>query len=100
MIGCTPVHFGLSQLTGVTSNTHSERRSCFSAWLHQSFDSFYPNGITDGFILFLGNILEGQSGQHIDDAVRELSSPRIAHDSSEHRALYARALEVITRARA
>ncbi|KAI9445549.1 hypothetical protein H4582DRAFT_2071190 [Lactarius indigo] len=41
------------------------RRGVFS-------DHYYPSYITDELLILLGNIIEGQSGSHIDDAVKEV----------------------------
>ena len=59
----------------------------------------YPTYIIDEFLVLLGNILEGQTGPHIDDVVQQLSC---GPDSKKKtcRALFVKALGVITRARA
>jgi hypothetical protein len=60
------------------------------------FQSIYPLHVADKFLELLSNIFEGQTGSHIDDAVRQLtSSLNYFHD-----AFRARLLDVITRARA
>ena len=38
------------------------------------FDEFYPAYIVDEFLFLLGNLLEGQTGPHIDDARRQFKS--------------------------
>ena len=59
------------------------------------FQSIYPLYIADEFLELLGNIFKGQTGSHIDDAVRLLtSSSHYIYDEFR-----ARLLEVITRAR-
>jgi hypothetical protein len=63
-----------------------------------SFD--YPAYITNELLGLLGNILEGQTGLHIDDIVQQLT---ITRDSSNINkplhSFYVKALGVITRAR-
>jgi hypothetical protein len=41
------------------------------------FDCYYPTYIVDKFLLLLGNILEGQTGPHIDRAREEFESIRL-----------------------
>jgi hypothetical protein len=60
------------------------------------FQSIYPLYVADEFLELLGNIFKGQTGSHIDDAVRQLtSSSHYFYD-----VFRARLLEVVTRARA
>jgi hypothetical protein len=60
------------------------------------FQSIYPLYVADEFLELLGNIFEGQTGSHIDDAVRQLrSSLNYFYD-----VFRARLLQVITRPRA
>ena len=54
--------------------------------------SYYPDYIVDEFLKSLGNILEGQTGPHIDSVVQKLH--RFQHP------IYTKALDVIARARA
>jgi hypothetical protein len=63
-----------------------------------SFD--YPAYITDEYLVLLGNILEGETGPHIDDIAQQLT-PYLNSHSSYNRlgAFYQKALGVITRAR-
>jgi hypothetical protein len=56
----------------------------------------YPTYIIDEFLAFLGNILEGQTGPHIDDAVQRLAA---VQTHSRRHALSSKVLAVI-RARA
>jgi Family of unknown function (DUF6535) len=59
------------------------------------FQSTYPLYVANEFLELLGNIFEGQTGSHIDDAVRQLtSSSYYVYDVYR-----TRLLEVITRAR-
>ena len=60
------------------------------------FQSIYPLYIADEFLELLGNIFEGQTGSHIDDAVRQLTSSSYYF----YDVFRARLLDVITRARA
>jgi hypothetical protein len=62
------------------------------------FQSIYPLYIADEFLELLGNIFKGQTGSHIDDAVRQLTSS--SHSQYIYDVFRARLLEVITRARA
>jgi len=58
----------------------------------------YPAYIVNEFLVLLCNILEGQTGPHIDDAVQQLRhNPRLLRH--RHRALFVKALGVITRTR-
>ena len=60
------------------------------------FQSIYPLYVADEFLGLLGNVFEGQTGSHIDDAVRQLtSSSYYFYDKFR-----TRLLEVITRVRA
>jgi hypothetical protein len=69
------------------------------AYLSDS-DSDYPAYIIDEFLELLGNVLEGQKGQHIDDAVQHLTHEiSLLSDSSHHLPLFVKALGVITRSR-
>ncbi len=52
----------------------------------------YPGYITDELLVLLGNIVEGQSGSHIDDAILELGRPLGLRD----RPFAVRAMEVIS----
>lgn len=71
----------------------------FASYLSDS-DSDYPAYIINEFLELLGNVLEGQKGQHIDDAVQHLTHEiSLLSDSSYHRPLFVKALGVITRSR-
>ena len=60
---------------------------------------YYPTSLVNEFFVLLGNILEGQTGPHIDHVVQELScNPFFAEDFN--RDLVIKALEVIAPARA
>lgn len=55
----------------------------------------YPTSLVNEFFVLLGNILEGQTGPHIDNVVQELSSnPLFTRDS--RRALVVKALGIIS----
>jgi hypothetical protein len=60
------------------------------------FQSIYPLYVADEFLGLLGNVFEGQTGSHIDDAVRQLTS----YSYYFYDKFRTRLLEVITRARA
>ncbi len=63
-----------------------------------SFD--YPAYITDEYLVLLGNILEGETGPHIDDIALQLTPYLNSHSSHNPLgAFYQKALGVITRAR-
>jgi uncharacterized protein DUF6535 len=66
------------------------RRQAFS-------NNDYPTYIVDEFLSLLGNIFEGQTGSHIDDALREFESFRLLTAEME---FIDRVLRVITKARA
>ena len=63
-----------------------------------SFD--FPTRITDQLLVLLGNVLEGQTGAHIDNAVQQLMYIHRFDYRTGHRAWWVKALGVITRARA
>ena len=46
------------------------------------FQSIYPSYVADGFLRLLGDVFEGPTGSHIDNAVRQLSksSPYYFYD--------------------
>ncbi|KAI9437912.1 hypothetical protein BJY52DRAFT_1196195 [Lactarius psammicola] len=56
----------------------------------------YPGYITDELLVLLGNMVEGQSGSHIDDAMLELGRPLGLRD----RPFAVRAMKVISPPRA
>ena len=60
----------------------------------------YPTDVTDEFLELLGNILEGQGGSHLGDAMQVLSAPDIYYASygDEQDAFRANVLRVITKA--
>ena len=61
----------------------------------------YPSYITDELLVLLGNMVEGQSGTHIDDAMRELNDPWVCNEwIHEDKAFGREASEVISRLRA
>jgi len=60
----------------------------------------YPTSLVNEFFALLGNILEGQTGPHIDNVVRELSCNHHFTEDCRRRALVAKALGVIPPARA
>jgi hypothetical protein len=67
--------------------------------------SGYPDYIIDEFLNLLGNILEGQTGPHIDDAEKKISEyirvdPFGFRFGFARRAVLGKALDVIARARA
>ena len=53
----------------------------------------YPSYIIDEFLVLLGNILKGQTGPHIDNAVQELTELLSWHDNQE---FWAKLLTVIS----
>ena len=61
----------------------------------------YPTDVTDEFLELLGNILKGQGGSHLDDAMQVLSAPDIYYASygDEQDAFRANVLRAITEAR-
>jgi hypothetical protein len=63
--------------------------------------SYYPDYIDDEFLELLGNILEGQTGPHIDDAEKKISEYMLVNylDSAMTQVLR-KALRVIARDRA
>ena len=65
------------------------------------FTPNYPDYIIDEFLKFLGNILEGQTGPHIDSAVQTLTTaiddPTLYYFDTE---LLRKVLGVITQAQA
>jgi len=64
-----------------------------------SRSDYYSKSLVNEFFVLLGNILEGQTGPHIDHVMQELScNPFFAEDFN--RALVIKALEVIAPARA
>jgi hypothetical protein len=66
--------------------------------------SGYPDYIVDEFLKLLGNILEGQTGPHIDDAEKKISEyirvGRFVLANMLKRSFLRKALDVIARARA
>ena len=60
----------------------------------------YPTSLLNEFFVFLGNILEGQTGPHIDNAVQELSCNPFFTENCRRQALAVKALGVIAPARA
>ncbi len=68
------------------------------AWSRRlDFSRYYPAYIVDDFISLLGNILEGQTGPHIDKAVQMFGSFPV---SSPRREFRDRMLRVFTGAQA
>jgi hypothetical protein len=63
---------------------------------HWAFEARYPAYIVDKFLLLLGNIFEGQTGPHIDEARHRFESFRI-YDPRRFRE---RVLRVLTRGQA
>jgi hypothetical protein len=57
----------------------------------------FPAYITDELLVLLGNVLEGETGPHIEKAVEQLSKP---DDRPEIQEFRAKALRVISRSRA
>jgi len=55
----------------------------------------YPTSLVDEFFVLLGNILEGQTGPHVDNVVQELSCNPIFTEDCRSRALVVKALGVI-----
>ncbi|KAN0133855.1 hypothetical protein V8E53_008350 [Lactarius tabidus] len=61
-------------------------------------DRRYPRYVTDELLVLLGNIVEGQSGSHIDDAMMELDALPLWF--AEGRLFRAEAIEIISRSQA
>ena len=61
----------------------------------------YPRCITDKLLVLLENMVEGQSGSHIDEAMKELENAIKGQDTVLARSLFrAEAVKVISRSRA
>jgi hypothetical protein len=60
------------------------------------FDSYYPAYIADEFLTLLGNIFDGQTGLHVDEAVQQLAPFR----DYNPKMFRARAFKVFSRTRA
>ncbi|KAH9036515.1 hypothetical protein EDB85DRAFT_1940432 [Lactarius pseudohatsudake] len=58
----------------------------------------YPRCVTDELLVLLENMVEGQSGSHIDDAMKELDA--VPHSFQGGRLFGTEAMEVISRSRA
>jgi len=94
---------GPLHLTGARANVHSEHKN-------YSFDMVMPGGlvtisdyadhIVDEFLKLLGNILEGQTGPHIDSVVRKLAPLRHAPDWLPRTVFFRKVSGVIIRAQA
>ena len=63
-------------------------------------DFDYPAYITDELFILLGNILEGQTGPHIDNVVQQLAPFHRFRGRAGRRGYLAKGFEVITHARA
>jgi hypothetical protein len=61
-------------------------------------DRRYPRYVTDELLVLLGNMVEGQSGSHIDDAMTELDALPLWF--TDGRLFRAEAIEIISRLRA
>jgi len=59
----------------------------------------YPTYIRHEFLVLLGNVFAGQTGPHIDDALRQLVDLYNRRYDGESKAFVAEALKVLTRAR-
>ena len=62
--------------------------------------SKYPTYITDELLTLLANLLEGQEGQHIDDAVDRLTRQYRSEYRPEHRKWWLKALNIINQTQA
>ena len=68
-------------------------------------DCHFPRYLTDGLLVLLENMVEGQSGSHIDEAMRELENATKKQDddpawSTEIRLFRAKVVDVISSSRA
>ena len=68
-------------------------------------DTIFPRELTDELLVLLGNMVEGRSGSHIDEAMKELDDAIKEQDGdpmwpTEIRLFRARAVEVISNSRA
>jgi len=102
----------------ITSNWWQHKRSigtqrvilnliCDIAILNRGLlsNNYLPSYITDELLVLLGNMVEGQSGSHIDDAMKELDDAIKEHGavpewSIEFRLFRAGAVRVLSRSRA
>ncbi|KAH9996397.1 hypothetical protein BJV74DRAFT_883684 [Russula compacta] len=99
----------LSTFRAITSNWNNYRDSLGTqkVLLHMVVsdhgiisDFEYPTYITDELLTLLGNLLRGRRGQHINDAIDELTRQYRFEHRTGHREWWSKALDAITQTQA